>query len=91
MPKELKQVEIENSGYNIMVHMAKMYAAMKVALADGFQPGADLPVAVTALIAEMPGLLSDAGHVKADLAEDQLAFIKGANLGVYEVLAVVKG
>jgi hypothetical protein len=91
MPKEMKQVEIENSGYNVMVHVGKMYAAMKQALADGFQPGMDLPVAVTTLIQEMPGLLQDAQHVAGDLAEDKELFIKGCDLGKYEIYHAIKG
>lgn len=82
--KQTIQVEIENSGYEVMQHTAKIVKAIKQAVADGFQPGTDLPVAVTALIAEFPGILESVPAIKGDIAEDKMGFIKGVNLAAYD-------
>lgn len=91
MPKKIVSSEIEDSGFEVLAHAAKIVAAIKAALADGFQPGQDLPVGVVAAVAEFPAIVQNAQNVTKDFAEDKVLFIKGANLGAYEVIdALVK-
>ena len=81
-------VEIENSGYNLINHTNKIIAACKQALEDGFQFGSDVPPMVSALIAEFPGILADAGQIKSGLEADKLLFAKGCNLAAYNTVEI---
>ncbi len=91
MPKKVVSSEVESSGYEVLQHLAKLTAVVKQALKDGFQPGQDLPALVVAAVAEFPAIVAAASTVAADAAEDKLALVKGANLGVYDVIdALVK-
>jgi len=89
MAKETVSVEVEKSGYEVMVGLAKIVAAVKQSLADGFQPGQDLPVLIMAAVADLPAVLGAAVGVPGDLAEDKLAFVKGVNLGAYDIADVL--
>lgn len=86
MPKKTVQSEVESSGYDLMQGLAKVVKTIKQAVADGFQPGQDLPPVVVAAVAEMPALVAAAKDVPADAAEDKLELVKGANIGVYDVI-----
>jgi hypothetical protein len=86
--KVQKTVEIESAGYDLVSHSAKLYAAIKKA--GGFTAAA-IPLEVAAVLAEAPALVDACQHLKGDLAEDKVEFIKGANLGAYELLDAVKG
>jgi hypothetical protein len=91
MPKKNVEVELEDSGYQVMQGLAKIVAAVKQAMKDGFQPGQDLPAIVVAAVAELPGVVQNAQAVPADLAEDKLLVIKGVNLGAYDVAKALAG
>lgn len=85
MKKEIS-VSVESSGHDVMVGLAKIAKACKEALADGFQPGSDLPVIVMEAVKELPAVIAALPAIAPDLAEDKMAFIKGVNLGAYEVV-----
>jgi hypothetical protein len=85
MPKKMIEVELEDSGFEVMQGLAKIVAEVKKALKDGFQPGQDLPALVIAAVAELPGIVVHAQSVPADLAEDKVLLLKGVNLGAYDV------
>lgn len=88
MAKKVLSVEVESSGYDIVSHSAKLVAAVK---ASGGFSAAAIPAEVAALVAELPGIVDAAKAASADLKEDEIEFIKGANLGAYELLAAIKG
>jgi hypothetical protein len=82
---------VEQSGYALMQHTAKLCAAWKAALADGFQPGQDIPLAVMAVIAEGPAIMGAVSAISSEVSEDKIAFAKGVNIGAYDVIeALVK-
>lgn len=91
MAKEIIPVEVEKSAYEVVEHSAKIVKAIKEAMKDGFQAGQDIPVAVSALIAEFPTIMANVPNLGADLKEDKIAFIKGANLGAYEFVDAFMG
>ena len=88
MSKKSVVCEVSESSYEIIAHTAKITAAIKAALVDGFQPGQDLPVMVTSLISELPGIIAKCPDIKSDVAEDKVAFIKGANLAAYDFVDI---
>jgi hypothetical protein len=85
--KEIVSVEVEKSAHSIMQHVAKLVGAYKAAMADGWQVGQDVPALVMAVIAEGPALMSDIQAAGPAFAEDKLSFIKGINVGAYDVAA----
>jgi hypothetical protein len=85
MPKKEVSVEVESSGYELMQAFAEVSVAYKQALADGFQPGQDLPGMVTVALAKIPGILADLSAIPADIAESKVGFLKGVNLGAYDL------
>lgn len=85
MPKEMISIEIENSGYKLVKSFAKIGEAVKQALADGWQPGQDLPVIVTAAISELGTMAIAVPQIAPDAKEDLVGFIKGVNLGAYDI------
>lgn len=89
MGKEIVPVEVESAGYHVMLGLAKVAAAVKQSLADGFQPGQDLPAIVVAAVAELPALVQHAQGVPAAFAEDKVGLIKGVNLGAYSVVSAL--
>lgn len=84
--KQQISVEIEKSGYDLLAHMGKLVMAVKAAMADGFQPGTDIPVIVASLVVELPTLVAAIPQVGPEFSEDKIAFIKGANIGLYEMV-----
>jgi hypothetical protein len=89
--KETIQIEVQQSPHQVLSHCAKIVTACKAALADGFQAGQDLPVAITALVVELPGIIAAAPQLKPELLEDHMAFHKGVMVGAMEVVeALVK-
>lgn len=81
-------VEVSESSYEIVAHMAKITKAIKETMADGFQAGSDLPVIVTSLISELPGIIAKCPEIKADVQADAVEFIKGANLAAYDFVEI---
>lgn len=68
--------------------------AMGSALADGFQPGLDIPVIVTAAIAKLGGAIEGAGELPVEFKEDPTMFVMGALVpvakGIKEVVSLRK-
>lgn len=79
MPKMDVSVSVEKSPYDLMSKLADLVKAVKGA--GGFSVAA-IPAEIAALVADLPAIVADCGAVPADLAEDKLAFAKGAALGV---------
>lgn len=77
MPKQKIEVEIESSGYAIMVNISKIAAAQK--------SGNGLAEALV----ELQSTISAAVAVPADLKEDPKAFIHGVVEGAFSLLGVL--
>lgn len=79
-------VSVEKSPYDLMAKLSDLVKAVKAA--GGFTVGA-IPAEVAALVADLPGIVSDCASLPSDLAEDKLAFAKGAALGAELIVEVV--
>lgn len=84
--KKAIQTEVMDSGFEVLEHSGKIIKAMKDAMADGWQTGADLPVAVTALISEMPGIITNAMNIGADASAEPVLFAKGATIAALDIV-----
>lgn len=89
MPKKQVQVEIEDSGYELQAALAKLVKASKEALKDGFQPGQDLPLIMVEAVRDFPAIVAQLPALKGDLQEDKVAFLKGLNLGAYDLVEAI--
>lgn len=78
MSKINVSVSVEQSPYDLMSQLAKLVTAVKAA--GGFSASA-IPAEIGALVSELPAMVSDCAAIPADLAEDKVAFAKGAALG----------
>lgn len=90
MAKQDVSVSVEKSGMDIIQHVGQIVKAVKAAHASGANLALALPLDITALIAALPPMIADAQAIGAELKEDQLAFIKGCNIGVYDLIEAIK-
>lgn len=88
MPKQVISVEIENSGYELTKAIAAVVGSVKIAMADGWQTGMDLPVVITSAIGQLATLASAVPNIGPDAKEDTVEFIKGINLGAYDIASI---
>lgn len=79
-------VSVEKSPYDLMVKLADLVKTVKSS--GGFSIAA-LPAEVVAVVAELPAIVADCGQIPADLAEDKIAFAKGAALGAELIVEAV--
>ena len=83
------EVEVSKEAYELGNGAARFIKAVKDALADGWELGADLPPIVGALFAEMAAL-EGVDQLDDEYKEDPAAFLKAAMLGLSEIYAAVK-
>lgn len=79
-------VSIQKSGYDLIQQLAALIKAMKAS--GSFSP-MQIPADVAIVMATLPAIISDLASVPGDLNQDKIAFIKGVNLGVYDLLAAL--
>ena len=80
MSKVSKTVEVSKSADDLGGGLYNILAAAQKALADGWQPGSDVPAIVVAAAGEIMSMVSAAPGVLTDLAEDKMAFVRGITL-----------
>jgi len=87
MEKMKLEVEVPKEMHELMVGLAKIVKASKLALKDGFQPGQDLPAVLVAAVAELPAMVGGLDKLPEEAKEDVAGFIKAGVLGVSEVVS----
>ena len=86
MPKVQKQVEIESSGYDLIEALASAVKAAKAAKASGAALPAQIASDLIAAVSAFAPVASEIGQVGGDISEDKVAFIKGANVALYDLV-----
>lgn len=76
-------VSLEASGYDLLLHVAAIVAAIKAA---GPLNAAAIPADLSALIVNLQPMIADVAAIPAELAEDKLSVAKGAMLGAWSVV-----
>lgn len=78
MEKVKVELECSKETYELGKGLADFVAAVKTALADGWQLGTDIPVVVSAALATLVPAIDGVTKVKDELAEDKKAFVNAA-------------
>lgn len=90
MAKMIVTTEVSKETYEMGMALAKMVEAIKDALADGWQPGQDLPVLITAVIGNIAQIAQGVAAAPAEQKEDQDAFLGAIALALKEVAAALR-
>lgn len=84
--EKVVEIKVQASGHDLTQHLADVVKAYKQALADGWQPGTDIPVVILSVIGKAPAIMATLPQLGPDAAADKLAFIKGVNIGAYDIV-----
>ncbi len=89
MAKKDVVVTVDELAYNVGESLVKFIAAVKLALADGWQPGIDIPLIITAAIADLSPIIGQIGQLPEDFSADKLGFLKGINVSIVDLVDVL--
>lgn len=78
-------VEVSNSAYNVIEAFKGVVESTKKALADGFQPGQDVPVILGQNLTNLLTAIGEAKNLPAESKEDIEAFLKAFTVGGTEI------
>ena len=81
------EVEVSKEAHELMVGLAAVVAAVKLSLADGFQPGSDLPAIVLSAVASLPVAIAGIEQLPAEVTTESPEFVKAVSVGVGEIVA----
>ena len=85
MSKEQLTIVVEKEVYEMALNLRDFVGAVKQAMADGWQPGQDLPILLTAALTNLVPALQKINQIAPNLAEDKVAFVKALTLGLEEI------
>jgi hypothetical protein len=88
MAKVKKEVEVAKEVSEVGDAVLAIIKATKAALADGWQPGSDVPAILTACLSQL-GAVSALSGVPADWAEDKSAVLKACALLASDLAGVL--
>lgn len=86
MAKQMIEVEVAKEMYELGMGLAQVIDAVKQAMADGWQPGQDIPAIVVQAIAIIPPALAGVDQIKNELSEDKGAFISAVALPIADII-----
>lgn len=64
--------------------------AMKIAIADGWQTGKDLPIAISALLANIGEITEGIKNAKGEWEEDEAAMVQAVTMTVAKLVAELR-
>lgn len=67
-------VSVEAKTYELSQALVKFTGAIKQALADGWQPGSDIPLILSAAFVDLVPVIKDIGAFPDEIKEDKVAF-----------------
>lgn len=79
MAKVKKEVEVSKEVSELGDAVLALVKAVKTSLADGWQPGADIPAILVACVGQL-GAVGAVSQVPASWAEDKAAVLKACSL-----------
>lgn len=85
MGTKLIEVEVSVETHELGQGLAKMIASVKQALADGWQPGTDLPVIISSAVSDLVPAVQGVDKIGAEMAENKQAFANAVYLGLSPV------
>lgn len=81
-------VDVSASAHNVVQALKGVIDSTKKSLADGFQPGSDIPVIVGQNLTNLLTAISEAKNLPAESKEDLEAFLKAWAIGGTEIAAL---
>jgi hypothetical protein len=79
-------VEVSKESYELSKGIADLIASIKLAVADGWQPGKDIPLIISEVIGRLVPALQGVEKIKDEIKEDKEAAILALLLPVVEVI-----
>ena len=89
MAKAKIEVEVAKECHELATGVCEIVKAVKVALADGWQIGTDLPVIVMATVAHLAPAVQGIDKMGEEWKEDPAAMIKGLSLPMADILTEI--
>jgi hypothetical protein len=80
------QVEVSKELYEAGQGLADFAAAMRLALADGWQVGSDMPVFMSSAMKSLVPALNGISDIDDEIAEDRAAAARAVALGLCDAL-----
>jgi hypothetical protein len=84
MPKTIS-VSVADKTYDLTQHLCNYVKALKTALADGWQPGSDIPAILQATLSEGYAAVQDIPQLGNEKDQDAVAFAKALALGGVDI------
>src|SRR5690242_8750982 len=85
MEKKLVEVEVSVGAYDLGQNLGKFIASVRQALADGWQPGSDIPALISAAVEDLVPSVSDIAKL-GDESADKQALANALFLGLSPVV-----
>lgn len=82
-------VVVEEKAYEVGQCLVSIVSKAKAALADGFQPGQDIPVILAGSVADLLKIIGDMGSLPAESKENAGAFRKALVLSADDIAGVL--
>lgn len=86
MSKISVSVEVSKELYEAGQGIAAFVATLRAAVADGWQVGTDLPVAMAAALRDLVPALDGISEVDDEIAEDKAAAARAVSLGLVDTI-----
>jgi hypothetical protein len=83
--------EVSKEAYELLIGVAKIVEVVKASLADGFQPGSDIPVIIASAIGDLVPAIQGVELIKEEIAEDKVAFGNALVLGAAAIIQKAGG
>lgn len=80
-------VEVESTAYDLGQAARDIITQTTKAMADGWQPGKDIPAVCSAIFTDLIGKIGEVGSLAGELAENRAAFMRGwllSGMDIYE-------
>lgn len=91
MSKQNVTVEVEKEAYDLSQGLVQFVRHVKKALDDGWQPGSDLPVILSATLTDLVPAVQNMNALGADLAESEAGVLRAFELSANDLLYVFRG
>ena len=82
MAKKTIQVDVSDAAYGVGIQLVAFVGHVQKALADGYQPGQDIPEILKSAIADLVPIVQKVPEIPADFAADKASFFNGLMLGI---------
>jgi len=83
------QIEVQEGAYDAGAALAKFAGVVKLALADGWQVGVDLPPILASALADLAPAFVNLGKINDELAQNKVLFAKSLGLGLADLADVL--